>query len=67
MDRIDPRLVKPLVVAIVIGAILLSCFKIISYGYLPVDDALRHAAKVVSGKDWHEIVVLRPGHHHRSP
>jgi len=55
------RLAKPLVIAIVIGAVLLSCFKIISYGYLPVDDALRHAAKVVSGKDWGDIVVLRPG------
>jgi hypothetical protein len=30
-------------------------------GYLPVDDALRHAAKVVSGKPWSEIVVMREG------
>src|SRR5262249_41879852 len=34
--------------------------KIISYGYLPVDDALRHAAKAVSGKPWSEILVMRP-------
>ena len=45
----DGRLIRPVVVAIVICALLLTCFKIISYGYLPVDDALRHAAKVVSG------------------
>lgn len=33
--------------------------KIIGYGYLPQDDALRHAAKAVSGKPWSEILVLR--------
>lgn len=33
--------------------------KIISEGYLPYDDALRHAAKAVSGKNWQDILVLR--------
>ena len=33
--------------------------KILSYGYLPGDDALRHAAKVVSGKPWQDILVMR--------
>ena len=33
-------------------------FKIISYGYLPGDDALRHAAKAVSGKPWQDILVV---------
>jgi hypothetical protein len=33
--------------------------KIIGHGFLPPDDALRHAAKVVSGKPWSEILVLR--------
>ncbi|HEV2692220.1 MAG TPA: hypothetical protein VG347_04935 [Verrucomicrobiae bacterium] len=32
--------------------------KIISLGYLPGDDALRHAAKAVSGKTWPEILVV---------
>jgi hypothetical protein len=35
--------------------------RIIGYGFLPADDALRHAAKVVSGKPWSEILVLRDG------
>ncbi len=35
-------------------------FKIISYGFLPSDDALRHAAKAISHKDWGQILVLRP-------
>jgi hypothetical protein len=33
--------------------------KIIGYGYLPEDDALRHAAKAVSGKSWDQILVMR--------
>jgi len=34
--------------------------RIISFGFLPPDDALRYAAKAVSGKTWREIVLLRP-------
>ncbi len=42
----------------ILGVVLLAIpFKIISYGYLPGDDALRHVAKAVSGKPWPEIIV----------
>ena len=34
-------------------------FRVLGTGFLPPDDALRHAAKVVSGKAWAEILVLR--------
>ncbi len=34
--------------------------KILGYGYLPADDALRHAAKAFCGKPWPEILVMRP-------
>lgn len=42
---------------------ILICFlliphRLIVYHYLPPDDALRHAAKVISGKEWHDILVL---------
>jgi hypothetical protein len=45
----------------IIVVLTLFCIpsKIISYGYLPADDALRHAAKAVSGKPWQEILVMR--------
>ena len=50
----------PLAVWIVaVFTILLIPFKIISYGFLPGDDALRHAAKAVSGKTWQQILVMR--------
>lgn len=35
-------------------------FWVLRHGYLPDDDALRHAAKAISGKPWTEILVLRP-------
>jgi hypothetical protein len=50
----------PLVVwVVVISAIILIPLKIIGYGFLPMDDALRHAAKTISGKSWQQILVMR--------
>ena len=43
---------------IVLFTLLAIPLKIIGYGYLPGDDALRHAAKAVSGKPWQDILVL---------
>jgi hypothetical protein len=51
----------PLVIwVVVISTIVIIPLKIIGYGFLPGDDALRHAAKAVSGKPWSEILVLNP-------
>jgi len=52
------RYVPLAVWAMVILVILFIPLRIIQYGYLPGDDALRHAAKAVSGKPWSEILVL---------
>jgi hypothetical protein len=54
------RYVPLAVWAIVILVLLLIPLRIIQYGYLPGDDALRHAAKAVSGKPWPEILVMGP-------
>jgi len=49
----------PLAVWVIVAlVILLIPLKIIEYGYLPGDDALRHCAKAVSGKAWPEILVF---------
>lgn len=53
--------VNRLVWAAAIAVLLLIPLKIIGLGFLPEDDALRHAAKAVSGKDWGDILVLRDG------
>ncbi len=49
------------VFCIVIATCILIPLKIISYGFMPVDDALRHVAKAISGKSWQEIIITRPG------
>ena len=54
------RYVPLAVWAIVILVVLTIPLRIIGYGFLPGDDALRHAAKAVSGKPWTEILVLGP-------
>ena len=35
-------------------------FRIVGLGFVPRDDVLRHAAKAASGRDWSEVLVLRP-------
>jgi hypothetical protein len=52
------RYVPLAVWAVVLLVILAIPLKIIGYGYLPGDDALRHAGKAVSGKTWSEILML---------
>lgn len=59
-ESTKPRYVIILVACILLALILLTSLKIISYGYIPSDDVSRHVAKVVSGKEWTEILVLRP-------
>ena len=53
------RYVPLLCWAVAIFALALVPAKILGRGYLPPDDALRHAAKAVSGKPWQEILVMR--------
>ena len=49
----------PLAVWVIVALVILAIpLKIISYGYLPGDDALRHCAKAVSDKSWPEILVF---------
>jgi len=55
----ESRLVPILVLCVVLAAILIIPLKVIGYNYLPGDDALRHAGKVMSEKGWNEILVLR--------
>lgn len=62
-SKTAPFSVYPEAVSLIIGGIIfLSAvvipMKITGYGYLPPDDALRHSAKALSGKEWSEILVL---------
>jgi hypothetical protein len=44
---------------VVVSAIIFIPLRIYSYGFLPMDDALRHAARTISGKSWPQILVMR--------
>src|SRR5271170_7848093 len=53
------RYVPLLVLAVTLLVVLVLPLRIISYGYMPTDDALADAAKAITGKPWPEILVLK--------
>ncbi len=57
----NPEIIRLIVICIVISAMILIPLRVMGYGFLPLDDALRHVAKALSGKGWEDIVVLRKG------
>jgi hypothetical protein len=54
------RYVPLFVWAAVVATLILIPLKIVGYGYVPVTDAMRYAAKALAGKSWADILVLRP-------
>jgi hypothetical protein len=60
--KVDPakKLIRSAILLLGLATLLLTSLRVLGHGYFPPDDALRHVAKVVSGKDWHEILVIRP-------
>jgi hypothetical protein len=54
------RFIRSLILLMCLSALLLTCMRVIGHGFFPGDDALRHVAKVISGKSWSEILVIRP-------
>lgn len=53
------NIIPVFVFSLAFSALLFIPFKVISLGFVPQDDAMRHAAKAVSGKSWNDILVLR--------
>ena len=52
--------VLPIIIILAaVWVVVLIPFQIIGYGFMPPDDAMRHSAKVISEKDWDQILVLR--------
>jgi hypothetical protein len=51
----------PLIAWIIVPAtFILIALQIVSYGFIPAGDARRHVAKVMTDKEYNQIVVLRP-------
>jgi hypothetical protein len=51
--------VRLVVVCLIVACIGIIPMRIIGHGFMPGDDALRHAGKVISGKNWNEVLVIR--------
>ncbi|MDZ7696060.1 MAG: hypothetical protein U5R49_03715 [Deltaproteobacteria bacterium] len=47
------------VVTLCLATLLIASLCVIGQGFQPSDDALRHVAKVVSGKNWSDILLVR--------
>ncbi|NJL58542.1 MAG: hypothetical protein HC887_01710 [Desulfobacteraceae bacterium] len=56
----NSRLVPVVILTLIIFTCCMIPINILSKGYLPHDDALRHVAKVISGKEWNDILILKP-------
>ncbi len=54
------KLIRSAILFTCLATILLTCLQVFAHGYFPTDDALRHVAKVISGRDWSDILVIRP-------
>ena len=54
------RFLRSGILVLCLAVFLLVPLRIVSYGYLPPDDALRHAAHAVDGRDWSEVILLNP-------
>ncbi|HEX9799652.1 MAG TPA: hypothetical protein VGC00_05710 [Thermoanaerobaculia bacterium] len=57
----DSRATNVAVWLVAVWFLALIPLRVVALGHRPADDARRHAAKVVSGKPWSEILVLREG------
>ncbi len=55
MKKISPAVITFLLIWI----IALISFQVIGYGFMPPDDAMRHSAKIISEKEWSQILILR--------
>ena len=54
------RFIPLLTLILCLSTLLISALRIMGHGFEPYDDALRHVAKVVSGKVWPDILLIRP-------
>ena len=56
----EPSWLRIATLAAVLSTLLLLPFLVLDRGWVPADDALRHVAKAVSGRSWHDVLVIRP-------
>ena len=61
MQTIDEeRLTRLVLLLVILAVFLLVPLRIIAYGYMPPDDALRHSAFAVANRAWGDVMLLDP-------
>ncbi len=60
LETPQQRFIRSFILLICLGTLLLTCLRVMGQGFFPIDDALRHVAKVISGKSWADILIIRP-------
>jgi hypothetical protein len=59
-ETLAERFLRSGILVLCLAVFLLVPLRIVSYGYLPPDDALRHSAHAVDGRNWSEVILLNP-------
>lgn len=54
------RLSRSALLLLLLAVFLLTPLGIIAHGYMPTDDALRHAAFAVADRNWGDVILLDP-------
>ncbi|MFA5143345.1 MAG: hypothetical protein WC522_04160 [Candidatus Omnitrophota bacterium] len=54
------EMIPVIIFCLALAVIFCIPLRVMAYGYLPPDDAMRHAGKVIAEKSWDKILVLRP-------
>ena len=61
LPKIDAEpLMRSALLLLILAVFLLIPLRIIAYGYMPPDDALRHAAFAVVDRQWGDVILLDP-------
>jgi len=59
-ETLTERFLRSVILVLCLAVFLLVPLRIVSYGYLPPDDALRHSAHAADGRNWGEVILLNP-------
>ncbi|MEK7752199.1 MAG: hypothetical protein AAB654_09810 [Acidobacteriota bacterium] len=59
-ETLRERFMRSAMLILCLAVFLIVPLRIIAHGYLPIDDALRHSAHAVDGRDWGEVILMSP-------
>jgi len=60
LSMIDARMTRLALLLLILGVFLVIPLRMLAYGYMPPDDAMRHAAFAVVDRNWGDLILLDP-------